>query len=782
MLNKNEIKESISNILLLDKGVTIKTATDSELYYALSKSMMLLILEKWKNQKTDVKKVSYFSAEFLMGRAFSNNLINFGIYDEVKEILEELNLNINIIEDEEMDAGLGNGGLGRLAACFLDSGATLDIPLNGYGIRYEYGLFKQYFENGFQMETADDWLRNEDPWSIRRESEKVDVVFNDFTVEAIPYDMPIIGYNSNTINTLRLWSSKSKESFDFKEFNDQNYLDAQKNKIIAEDISRVLYPNDTKEEGKYLRIRQQYFFSSASLQDLVRKHKENHGSLDNFYEFNKIQLNDTHPAVSIPELIRILIDEENYTFEKALEIAKETFSYTNHTILAEALEMWPKEYFKNILPRIYEIIKLIDESLMEELKSKGLEKSKCSLYRIVHGGKIKMAWLSIYGSKYINGVARLHTNLLMSTELKHWYEIYPEKFQNKTNGITQRRWLLKSNPELSKLITELLGSDEWIKNLSKLKDLEKYVDDDSVIERFMNIKKEKKKQLADFIFKEEGIKIDEDSLFDVQIKRLHEYKRQLLNAFHILDLYYKIKENPNIQIEKRTFIFGAKAAPGYDRAKAIIKFINDIASLVNNDKDVNGKIKVVFVHNYRVTYGEYLFPAAELSEQISTAGKEASGTGNMKFMLNGAPTIGTYDGANIEIVEEAGEDNNFIFGAKVEELDEIMESYDPKEYYEKVEGLKKVVDTLIDGTFSDGGSGAFEELYDALLQGYDWHRADNYFILKDFESYREAQKKVDKAYKNKKEYAKKSWMNIANAGKFSSDRTIREYSKDIWEV
>ncbi len=779
MFKKESFKEDISKILLIDKATTFDVASPEELYYAVSKASMLSMSDMWLTQKHDKRKASYFSAEFLMGRAFSNNLINFGIYKEVKEVLQELNIDINLLEDQEKDAGLGNGGLGRLAACFLDSGATLSIPLNGYGIRYEYGLFKQHFENGFQMEEADNWLVNGDPWSIRKDSDSVIVSYKDFDVKAIPYDMPIIGYNSDTINTLRLWKSEALDSFDFKSFNNQEYDMALTEKNRAEDISRVLYPNDSNDEGKLLRIRQQYFFSSASLQDLIKKHKKRHDALDNFHEFNAIQLNDTHPAVSIPELIRLLIDEEGYDFIDALNIAKKTFSYTNHTILSEALEQWSVEYFKTILPRIYEIIKLIDLELINELKK--LDRNVDD-YRIIADGKIKMAWLSIYGSKYVNGVARLHTEILIGSELKQWYDIYPDKFQNKTNGITQRRWLLKSNPELSNLITELLESDDWIVNLDKLKDLEKYSDDENILRRFIDIKMAKKEQLAKYIKKHENIDIDTNSIFDIQIKRLHEYKRQLLNAFQILNLYYRLKENPKMDINKRTFIFGAKSAPGYFRAKGIIVFINKIADLVNNDPEINGKIKVVFVQNYRVSYAEYLFPAADISEQISTAGKEASGTGNMKFMLSGAPTIGTYDGANVEIVEEAGFENNFIFGARVEELEEIKDSYNPKYYYKHTKGLKRVVDSLIDGTFSDEGTGMFKDLYDSILEGTDWHSADNYYILKDFDSYRKAQEDVDIAFRDKLGFAKKAWINMANAGKFSSDRTIAEYAKEIWKL
>ncbi len=786
MLDTKEFKITIERILKTDYGKSIDKAKDYEKYNALSKAVMGIIIDNW-NKTAEVyakgKQAYYLSAEFLMGRALGNNLMNLGIYEEVKEILEELKININDIEEIEEDAGLGNGGLGRLAACFMDSSAATNVPLTGYGIRYSHGLFKQSFKEGFQMEQADNWLKYGDPWSMRCEDDAVIVEFGDEKVKAIPYDTPIIGYGTNNINKLRLFKAEPLQDFDFELFNSQEYTEAVKEKNKAEDISRVLYPNDSTVEGKMLRLKQQYFFVSAALKDLVRSFKKQHGNnFELFKEYHAIQLNDTHPVVAIPELMRILIDEEKLSYDKAWEITVATFSYTNHTILREALEEWDIELYKKLIPSVYKIVKEIDKRFMRMLGQKKYSYEKINSMKIIYKGRIRMAWLAIHGTHATNGVAELHTDILKNQELKDWYELYPDRFLNKTNGITPRRWLALCNKELSAFITELLGSDNWITDLSELKDLEKYIDDKVVLNKLLEIKQLKKEQLAVYINKNEGIEIDPNSLFDIQIKRLHEYKRQLLNAFGILDLYFRLKENPQMDIVPRTFIFGAKAAPGYVRAKGIIKFINEIANLVNNDAEINNKIKVVFVQNYRVSYAEKLFPAADISEQISTAGKEASGTGNMKFMLNGTPTIGTYDGANVEIVQEAGEENNFIFGARVEEIEKIKDTYSPEDYYETVPGLKRVVDTLIDGTFDDGDTGMFEELYTSLLEGASWHSADNYFIFRDFADYIDAQNKVDAAYRDKLSWAKKCLMNIANAGKFSSDRTILEYAKEIWNV
>ena len=784
-MNKEIIVKKMESYSLTSFGKKLNQCSNTEKYLALSKTIMEEIAPVWidSTEKFEGKKKAfYLSAEFLMGRALTNNLINMKYMTLIETIFSEMGIDYNSIEDAEEDAGLGNGGLGRLAACFLDSGATLNYPLTGYGIRYEFGIFKQLFIDGFQVEIGDNWLEHGDPWSIRKASESVTVSFADGDVLAVPYDTPIIGYGQKTINTLRLWKSEAINSFDFEEFNNQNYDLSVKDKNDAENITKVLYPNDSNDEGKMLRLKQQYFFVSASLQDLVRKHKSKYEGFDNFPELHSVQLNDTHPAVAIPEMMRILTQGENLKWEKAWDIVVQTFAYTNHTLLAEALEQWSVKLYKSLLPEVYNIIVKIDAQLKEELVCKGISEKELPLYSIISAGSIKMAWLSIYGTKSTNGVAQLHTDLLTKAELNHWYKLFPERFNNKTNGITQRRWLLQSNPELSSFITELLGSDAWITNLEELKKLEKLADSDKILDRFLEIKQTKKDQLAVYIKEHEGIEVDPNSIFDIQIKRLHEYKRQLLKAFYILDLYYRLKEDPDFDIIPRTFIFGAKAAPGYFRAKGIIKFINEIAELINNDSEINGKIKVVFVENYRVSYAEKLFPAADISEQISTAGKEASGTGNMKFMLNGAPTIGTYDGANVEIVEEAGEENNFIFGLRVEDIEIIGSEYDPKIEYEAVKGLKRVVDSLIDGTFSDEGTGMFEELHDSILKGASWHTPDNYFILKDFDSYRTAQEKVNESFKDKKEWARKCWMNVTNAGKFSSDRTIDQYAREIWGI
>lgn len=786
MLDTKEFKINIERILKMDYGKSIDKAKKHEKYNALSKVIMGFITDNWDKTielYSKGKQSYYLSAEFLMGRSLGNNLMNLGICEEVKEILKELNIDINDIEEIEEDAGLGNGGLGRLAACFMDSAASKNLPLTGYGIRYSYGLFKQSIKDGFQAEEADNWLKYGDPWSIRREDDTVIVEFADGSVKAVPYDTPIIGYKTKNINRLRLFKAEPIEDFDFQLFNSQEYDKSVEKKNKAEDISRVLYPNDSTVEGKVLRLKQQYFFVSAALKDLVKSFKKQHGNnFAIFKDYNAVQLNDTHPVVAIPELMRILIDEEKLDYDIAWNITVNTFSYTNHTIMREALEEWDTALYKGLLPRVYEIIKDINNRFVKELGEKGYSYEKINSMKIIHKNKIRMAWLAIHGTHATNGVAELHTDILKNRELKDWYELYPDRFLNKTNGITPRRWLALCNKELSDLITELLGSDKWIKNLDDLKELEKYEEDKVVLNKLLEIKKLKKEQLAEYIKVNEGIDIDPDSLFDIQVKRLHEYKRQLLNAFGILDLYFRLKENPNLDIVPRTFIFGAKAAPGYFRAKGIIKFINEIANLINNDKSINNKIKVVFVQNYRVSYAEKLFPAADISEQISTAGKEASGTGNMKFMLNGTPTIGTYDGANVEIVQEAGEENNFIFGARVEELEEIEETYDPIEYYDSVKGLKKVVSTLIDGTFDDGDTGMFEDLYNSLLEGASWHEPDNYFILKDFDEYIKAQDNVDKAYRDRLGWARKCLMNIANAGKFSSDRTIIEYAKEIWSI
>ncbi|RRD40029.1 glycogen/starch/alpha-glucan phosphorylase [Leptotrichia sp. OH3620_COT-345] len=808
-IDKSQLKDSILRKLRRQYGKTIEEAHEYEIYYAVSRAILDYIVENWYNTKKtyakkQVKQMYYFSAEFLMGRYLGNNLINLQINDAVRETLEELGVDINKIEDQETDAGLGNGGLGRLAACFLDSLATLELPGNGYGLRYKYGMFDQRIENGFQVEYPDDWTKFGDPWSIKRMDRVFEVKFggqievhrdevgkeyfkrvNTENVNAVAYDVPIIGYGNDTVNTLRLWEARSPEGFDLKLFNDQKYLLASENAVQAEDISRVLYPNDTEKDGKLLRLKQQFFFTSASLQDIVRRYKSLYGNdFSKFHEKVAIQLNDTHPVVSIPELMRIFLDYEKLNWVEAWNICKNVFSYTNHTILSEALEKWEISLFQPLLPRIYQIVEEINRRFMEELNEKYPEDwQKKQNMSIIGNGQIRMAWLAIVGSHTVNGVAALHTEILKNSELKEWYELYPEKFQNKTNGITQRRWLLKSNPELADLITGLIG-DKWTTDLYELKKLEQYMEDDSVLNRLSEIKLHNKQKLAKYIKETMGIDVNPDSIFDVQVKRLHEYKRQLLNILHIMDLYNKLKENPLLDVEPRTFIFGAKAAAGYRRAKGIIKLINSVAEKVNNDSDINGKIKVIFLENYRVSLAEKIFPAADVSEQISTASKEASGTGNMKFMLNGAITLGTLDGANVEIVEEAGEENAFIFGLKADEVArlEVYGKYNPLEEYNVVEGLQKIIDQLSDGTYDDNHTGIFRELQSSLLYGADGGRPDVYFVLRDFSSYRNAQVELQKAYKDKRKWAQKMLKNIANAGKFSSDRTITEYAKDIWNI
>ncbi|WP_080658044.1 glycogen/starch/alpha-glucan family phosphorylase [Clostridium butyricum] len=781
MVDKEKIKNGIERYLKVKHGVKLKDAKDYEIFNAVSLTVLEEIIDNW-NETSDTynrgRMAYYLSAEYLMGRALGNNLMNLGLYDDVKEVLSEMKIDINKIEEIEEDAGLGNGGLGRLAACFIESAATLNMPLMGYGIRYSNGLFKQNIENGFQTECEDTWLKYGEAWSIRKDSETQIIKFSDMTVKAVPYDVPIIGYGTKNINTLRLWQCEALREFDFNLFNNQQYIEAVSARNKAEDISRVLYPNDTAEAGKILRLRQQYFFSSASMKDIIKKHKTKYGSdFSEFAKNNVAQLNDTHPTISILEFLRILVDEENVDFTTALGIAKEFFAYTNHTILAEALEKWDIRLIDRLFPRILQIAYAVDDALMNELRQKGYDEGAIWNFRIVANDVIRMANLAIFVGRAVNGVAALHTEILKKHELNNWYNLYPNKFQNKTNGITPRRWLRLCNSELSQFITDLLGNEEWVKNLSLLKDLERYMDDEDVLERLMDIKHEKKIQLAAYIKQEEGIIIDPDSFFDIQIKRLHEYKRQLLNALYILELYYRVKENPDLDIPKTTFIFGAKAFPGYRRAKGIVKFINEIARLIDSDDQASKKMKVVFVHNYRVSYAQKLFPGSDLSKQISTAGKEASGTGNMKFMLNATPTFGTYDGANIEIVQASGEENNYIFGLRVEDIEKINHSYDPKAYYRDNPSIKRAVDTLINGTLDDGGTGYFEDLYNALLE-----ERDQYYLLADFESFKKTEEMVFEDYKDKKKWAKKCLANLANVGQFSSDRTIKQYADEIWDI
>ena len=787
VIEKEKLKAEILKNLKVSFGKELSEAKDLEIYRALGETIMQDIASDWYDTEklySQQKRAFYLSAEFLMGRALGNNLINLGILDEVKEIFKELGIDYNKVEDAEEDAALGNGGLGRLAACFLDSLATLNLPGQGYGIRYRNGIFNQEFKDGYQIEKPETWLKYGDVWSVMRPADEVIVTFGDGSVRALPYDMPIIGYGTRNINTLRLWEAHSLNDLDLGKFNQQDYLHATEDRTLSEDISRVLYPNDSTDEGKKLRLKQQYFFVSASLQDIVKKFKKQHGTdFSKFADYVAIQLNDTHPVIGIPELMRIFIDIEGLSWQDAWSIVERTFSYTNHTILAEALEKWWVGLFEQVVPRVYQITQGIDNQLRQVLAQKfPNDPDRQNRMQIINGNMIHMAWLAIYGSSKVNGVAKLHTDILKTKELKDWYELYPEKFLNKTNGITQRRWLLESNPQLASYITELIG-DGWITNLMELKKLEEFLDDEDVLRKILQIKHEKKVELAQYLYRTQNIIINPESIFDVQVKRLHEYKRQLLNVFQIIDLYNRLKANPNIDFTPVTYIFGAKAAPGYFVAKGIIRLINEVAQMVNRDPQVNEKLRVVFVENYRVSVAQKIFPAADISEQISTAGKEASGTGNMKFMLNGALTLGTMDGANVEIVEEAGIENNYIFGLTVKEVEEMRKhGYDPHVPYNSVVGLKKVVDSLVDGTFNDLGNGVYGTIHRLLMENGPWQQADQYFVLEDFEAYRRTQQIINKEYKDRMTWARKSLKNIANAGKFSSDRTIEEYANEIWHI
>ena len=803
-----EFKENLSGRLRRQYGKDISQANKHDLFDAVSASALELIMDNWmatrhEYEKKPVKQLYYLSAEFLMGRALSNNLINTGIKDQVKEVLKDMNIDYDMIEDEEPDAGLGNGGLGRLAACFLDSLATLDYPGHGYGIRYEYGMFEQRIENGCQMEYPDRWLRHRDPWEIKRSDLAVTVRFggniaygktpdgrprfyleNAEEVTATPYDMPVVGYDTNTVNTLRLWSATSPNGFDLQLFNDMEYNRAVEKQNSAENISRVLYPNDSGPSGKALRLKQQYFFSSASLQDLVRHYVSDYGTdFHKFPELHVIQLNDTHPVVAIPELMRILLDEYNIGWDDAWYVVTHTFAYTNHTILAEALEKWPIDIFQGLLPRVYQIVEEINRRLLIELRRKYPDDyEKQQKMSIINNGKIYMAWLAIHSCFSVNGVAELHTELLKTRELKMWYDLYPEKFNNKTNGITQRRWLLNANPLLSEFITKRIGHG-WEKDLSKLKGLAEFAGDDASLKELMAIKQANKQHLADYLKHTQNEFLDPESIFDVQVKRLHEYKRQLLNVMHIMYLYNRLIDDPNFNPPARTFIFGAKAASGYRRAKMIIKLINTVADRVNNDRRVRGKIRVVFVENYRVSVAEKIFPAADVSEQISTAGLEASGTSNMKFMVNGALTLGTMDGANIEIVEEAGKDNAFVFGLSAQEIikTENDHSYNPQNCLDRNPQLARVVNQLIDGTY-DPTHQEFKEIHDSLIYGVEGQRPDVFYVLADFDAYCKEQETIGNVYQNQMKWARMALMNIASSGKFSSDRTIEEYVNDIWHL
>ncbi len=782
MTDSNQILRMTEENLKSSCQKDLKSANAAQLHDALSKAVMTLISDNWissKKKHSMARRAYYFSIEFLIGRMVFNNLYCLGVLDEVREQLRERGADLTELEDIE-DAALGNGGLGRLAACFLDSAAAMELPLDGYGIRYKFGLFKQLFVDGMQCETADDWQTGGDPWSCRRDDRAVTVEFADQTVRAVPYDMPVIGYQSNHVGTLRLWQSEAMQELDFAAFNNQDYAEAVREKNDAEDISRVLYPNDCDDAGKRLRLKQQYFLASASLQDIIARYKRAHGSdLSGFASHCAMQLNDTHPVICVPELIRLLMDE-GISFDDAFATAQQTFSYTNHTVMGEALETWHLALMDEVIPEIGSIISRIDERLCIALREAGVPAEKTGCMRIIDCETVHMARLAVFMSTYVNGVAELHTEILKHDLFKDWYALYPQRFQNKTNGVTQRRWLGLCNPELTALIESRIGSG-FLTDLGQLEKLKDGIDDD-FIRRFNEMKQHKKQQLAALIAEREDMEIPPEFIFDVQVKRLHEYKRQLLNAFSILDIYYGLKDGSLKGFHPTVFIFGAKAAPGYFRAKAIIKLINEIARLVNADAQTNDRLRVVFVQNYNCSYAEAIIPAADVSEQISTAGTEASGTGNMKLMLSGAVTLGTYDGANVEIVEEAGEDNNYIFGARVEDIRRESACYNPKAIYENNPRVKRVLDTLIDGTLSDEGFGYFKELYDAILEGACWHRPDHYFLLLDLMPYVEAKLRVNRDYADRLSFGRKCLNNVASAGKFSSDRTVKQYAQEIWHL
>ncbi len=751
--------------------VSLREATPQELHEALGEAVMMAISDNWntsKRTRMHQRKAFYISAEYLIGRLVYSNLFNLGILEDMKKLFAERGVDLAILEDVE-DAALGNGGLGRLAACFLDSAATCNIPLSGYGLRYKFGLFKQSFdENGSQKENADDWSKYGDPWSYRRYNHTVKVKFPDHTVLAVPYDVPVIGYGTDNINTLRLWQCEAEEELDFNAFNDQDYLRALAQKNKAEDITRVLYPNDSTWEGKRLRIKQQYVLSSASLQDMLRTYKIAHGSdLSHFADYYAVQLNDTHPAMSIPELIRLLMSE-GMGFEQSFSVAQRTFSYTNHTVMGEALEKWPLDLLRSVVPEIVDIIVKIDQRLKRE--NPGLF--------IIRDNTAHMANLSVYVGSYVNGVAEIHTQILKDDCFRDWYHMFPQRFQNKTNGITPRRWLGLCNPELTQLIKYRIGGG-FLKDLDQLARLKPMIDD-TMVSQFNAVKREKKEQLCRIIEKREGVKLNPDFIFDVQVKRLHEYKRQLMNALSIVDIYFRLKNGELPDFRPTAFIFGAKSAPGYARAKAIIRYINRVARMINNDPAVANKLKVVFVQNYNCSYAEHIIPAADISEQISPAGTEASGTGNMKLMLNGAVTLGTLDGANVEIAKEAGMDNEYIFGHTVDQINACRDSYRARDIYDSDGHLHRAIDTLVDGTVPTDDAQA--ELYHALLDGASWHKADHYFTLLDYSSYLDAKLRANRDYSDRIAFGRKCLENIASSAKFSSDRTIRQYAQEIWHI
>ena len=805
---KEAFKQSVKDNIKFLYRKTLEEATQEQVFQAVSYTVKDVIIDNWLEtqnayEEQDPKVLYYMSMEFLMGRALGNNLINLGAYGEVKEALEELGFDLNCIEDQEPDPALGNGGLGRLAACFLDSLATLNYCAYGCGIRYRYGMFKQKIEDGFQIEAPDNWLKNGYPFELRRPEYAKEVHFGGYVrveydhatgqnkfihegyqaVKAIPYDMPIVGYNNKVVNTLRIWDAEPIVDFELDSFDKGDYKKAVEQENLARNIVEVLYPNDNHYAGKELRLKQQYFFVSASIQAAIEKYKKNHSDIRKLYEKVCFQMNDTHPTVAVAELMRILVDEEGLGWDEAWEITTKCCAYTNHTIMSEALEKWPIELFSRLLPRVYQIIEEINRRFILDIQAKypgNYEKIK--KMAIIYDGQVKMAHLAIVAGFSVNGVARLHTEILKNQELHDFYEMMPQKFNNKTNGITQRRFLLHGNPLLAKWVTDHIGPD-WITDLPQLKKLAVYADDEKALQEFMNIKYQNKVRLAKYILEHNGVEVDPHSIFDVQVKRLHEYKRQLLNILHVIYLYNQIKQHPEMDFYPRTFIFGAKASAGYHTAKKIIKLINSVADVVNNDTSINGKLKVVFIENYRVSNAEMIFAAADVSEQISTASKEASGTGNMKFMLNGAPTLGTMDGANVEIVEEVGADNAFIFGLSSDEVINYENNggYDPNVIYNTDGDIRQVLMQLINGTFSDDTE-LFRDLYDSLLNTKNTDRPDRYFILADFRAYAEAQKRVEEAYRDEKRWAKMALLNTANSGKFTSDRTIQEYVDDIWKL
>lgn len=768
-------------------GKDVGDLNTGELWNVLAKTVVEMLGPNWQRTRKRYAKgrqAHYFSAEFLVGRSLRNNLENLGIYDEVSTLLAEREINLTEVIEYETDPGLGNGGLGRLAACFLDSAATADYPVTGYGILYRYGLFQQRIENGFQKEYPDSWMELGYPFVVPRREDKVLVRFQDMDVYAVPHDMPITGYGTNNVNVLRLWRAEPAQEFDFNLFNSQRFDDAVIQRNRVQDIFRVLYPNDTSYDGKVLRVRQQYFFVSASLQSILHHYVAAHGDdFSLFADYNSIQLNDTHPVFAIPELMRLLVDEYKQSWDEAWQIVTKTFAFTNHTIMQEALEKWDISIVQFLFPRIYEIIDLIDKQFEKEALQFGWNQEKIEQLSPIHDGKVHMGLLAVYACYSINGVAAIHSNLLKTDVFNDFYKVYPTRFNNKTNGVTPRRWLYQSNPELAALLTELLGSDAWVTNLDLLATLEHYKDDADVMRRLLNIKQENKARLTETIAANAGVRVDPRFLFDIQVKRLHEYKRQLMNAFLILDQYFQIKDNPQKNgITPVVYVFAAKAAPGYFKAKAVIKFISEIAKLINDDSEVNDIMKVVFLQNYSVSLGEEIFPAADISEQISTVGKEASGTGNMKFMMNGGLTLGTYDGANIEILEAVGEANSFMFGPRIEAFPATQSFYHSQWQYQNIPGLKRAVDTLVDGTLSDNNTNMFQDLYNGLVLGTSWEKADPFYVLGDFEAYRSRRKEAHDAYKQPIEWAKMCWINICRSGRFSSDRTIAEYAEDIWRI